>query len=109
LKPACTKPKRSKLIRDQRHPTPRARPRRITFTLRVVNQTTGELNDDVYWFPSIGGGSRENPLIVEVVAIKTETTTTSGMEMLVSVYNVAEVENPVEGNNVEVVEKHPMD
>jgi hypothetical protein len=70
--------------------------------LRVVNQTDGELNDDVYWFPPI-------PLIVEVVAIKTETTTTSGMEMLVSVYNVAEVENPVEGNNVEVVEKHPMD
>jgi hypothetical protein len=49
-----------------------------TFTLRVFNKTgdeLNELNDDINWNPSMGGGTTENPLIVEVEDLETETTT----------------------------------
>jgi hypothetical protein len=49
-----------------------------TFTLRVFNKTgdeLNELNDDFIWNTSMGVGSIENPLIVEVEDLETETTT----------------------------------
>jgi hypothetical protein len=51
---------------------------RNTFTLRVFNKTgdeLNELNDDFIWNTSTGVGSIENPLIVEVEDLETETTT----------------------------------
>jgi hypothetical protein len=48
------------------------------FTLRIFNKTGDELNemnDDVIWNPSMGGGSAENPIVVEVEDLETETTT----------------------------------
>jgi hypothetical protein len=50
-----------------------------TFTLRVFNKTGDELielNDDINWnTTSMGGGCTENPLVVEVEDLETETTT----------------------------------
>jgi hypothetical protein len=54
-----------------------ARPRN-KFTLRIFNKTGDELNemnDEVIWNPSMGGGSAENPIVVEVEDLETETTT----------------------------------
>jgi hypothetical protein len=57
-----------------------------TFTLRVFNKTgdeLNELNDDVKWNPSMGGGTTENPLIVEVEDLETETTTSGTFSWVV--------------------------
>jgi hypothetical protein len=57
-----------------------------TFTLRVFNKTgdeLNELNDDVKWNPSMGGGTTENPLIVKVEDLETETTTSGTFSWVV--------------------------
>jgi hypothetical protein len=60
-----------------------------TFTIRVFNKTgdelneLNELNDDINWNTSMGGGSIENPLIVEVKDLETETTTSGTFSWVV--------------------------
>jgi hypothetical protein len=46
-----------------------------TFTMRVFSKTGDELDNDLKWNPSMGGGTTENPLIVKAEDIETETTT----------------------------------
>jgi hypothetical protein len=46
-----------------------------TFTMRVFSKTGDELDNDVEWNPSMGGGSTENPIIVKVEDLETVTTT----------------------------------
>jgi hypothetical protein len=59
-----------------------------TFTMRVFSETGDKLNDDINWNTSMGGGSIENPLAVEAVAIETETTTSGTFSCVVETERV---------------------